>query len=116
MQREIENAGIMTVSLSNIPDLTASVGVPRLVAIEYPFGRTIGLPDDCDGQRTIVRTALESAATMQEPGTVVHLPYEWQEPPKRARAHPLVPPPITQHLRRHPWDLPKLLTRDVPQP
>ena len=115
MQREIESAGIMTVSLSNIPDLTASVGVPRLVAIEYPFGRTLGLPNDCDGQRAIVQTALETAAAMTQPGTVVHLPLEWQEPPKRARAHPPVPPPIVQHLRRHPWDLPRLLSRDVPK-
>jgi hypothetical protein len=115
VQREIESAGIATVSLSNIPDLTASVGVPRLVAIEYLFGRTVGMPNDADGQREVVRATLQAAAEMKQGRDVVHLPFEWLEPPKRARAHPRQPPPIVQHLRRHPWDLPKLLLWDVPE-
>ncbi len=115
MQREIESAGIATVSVSNIPDLTASVGVPRLVALEYPFGRNLGMPNDAEGQRTVVRATLETAVEMNQAGSVLHLPFEWPEPPQRARAHPPQPPPIVQHLRRHPWDLPKLLARDVPE-
>ncbi len=102
-------------ALSNIPDLTASVGVPRLVGLEYPFGRTVGMPNDAEGQRAVVRAALEAAVDMKQPGECVHLPFEWPEPPQRARAHPPQPPPIVQHLRRHPWDLPKLLARQVPK-
>jgi D-proline reductase (dithiol) PrdB len=115
VQRENESAGIATMSLSNIPDLTASVGVPRLVAIEYPFGRTLGMPNDAEGQRVVVCATLQAAAHMSHAGERVDLPFEWPEPPKRARAHPPQPPPIVQHLRRHPWDLPKLLARDVPE-
>ncbi len=108
-------AGLATVSLSNIPELTASVGVPRLVAIEYPFGRNVGMPGDAAGQRRVLCSALQAAADMKCAGDCVHLSFEWPEPPKMARAHPPVPPPIVQHLRRHPWDLPRLLTRDVPK-
>ena len=44
VQREIEAAGISTISLSMMPELTQSVGVPRIAAIEHPFGLTLGLP------------------------------------------------------------------------
>ncbi len=113
VQREIESAGIATVALSNIPDLTASVGVPRLVAIAYPFGRTVGMPGDVEGQRQVLCSTLQAATEMKHAGDCVHLTFDWPEPPKRARAHPPVPPPIAQHLRHHPWDVPKLLARDV---
>jgi hypothetical protein len=115
VQREIEAAGMATITLSNIPDLTASVSAPRIAAIEYPFGRTLGRPDDAEGQRAVLRAALQALAEMQTPGGVCHLPFEWPEPPRRARAHPPEPPPIAQYLRSHPWLLPNLLARSVPK-
>lgn len=115
MQREIEAAGIATIILSNIPDLTASVGVPRIAAIEYPFGRTLGMPGDHDGQMAVLRATLGVLARMETPGSIEHLPFTWPEPPAKARSHPTEPPPIAQYLRTHPWDLPRLMARDVPR-
>jgi hypothetical protein len=110
---EIERAGIPTLCLSNIPDLTAAVGVPRLAALEHPFGRTVGQPGDADGQLTVLRETFGALGEMQHPGTVVHLPFEWPEPLSRARAHPSPPPPIATYLKKRPWEFPKLVTRKI---
>jgi hypothetical protein len=114
-QREIERAGMTTVALSNIPDLTAAVSVPRLVGIEYPFGQTVGRPGDREAQRAVLWGALEAAEEMAVPGSVRHLPLEWSGTEEEAQAHPLEPPPIVGYLRRHPWHLPRLLSRNVPR-
>ena len=112
-QREIERAGMTTVTLSNIPDLTAAVSVPRLVGIEHPFGQTVGKPGDEDGQRAVLRGVLEAVEAMTLPGSIRHLPFEWVGTAEEARAHPPEPPPIASYLKRHPWHLPKLLSRSV---
>lgn len=114
VQREIEAAGIVTVTLSTIPELTESVGVPRIAAIEYPIGRSFGRPGDADGQRAVLRAALRVAETAAAPGTVVALPFEWPDPPSRSRSIPAEPPPITKLLKKKPWLLPRLLNRDPP--
>jgi hypothetical protein len=114
-QREIEAAGITTISLSNIPDLTAAVSVPRIAAIEHPFGRIVGKPGDEDGQRAVLRGALEAVEEMKVPGSIKHLPFEWPGTAKEAQSHPSEPPPIVGYLKRHPWQLPRLLSRNVPR-
>jgi len=103
-----------TITLSNIPDLTASVSAPRIAAIEYPLGRTLGQPGDSEGQKAVLRATLQALKEMDTPGSIRHLPFEWPEPPKQARTHPSEPPPIAKHLQRHPWQLPNLLSRNVP--
>ena len=50
-QRVLEAAGIATVTLSMIPDLTRAVGVPRLVGVSHPMGRPFGRPGDADRLR-----------------------------------------------------------------
>ena len=114
-QREIEDAGITTVALSNIPDLTAAVGVPRLVGIEYPFGQIMGRPGDWEGQRAVLAGALEAVEQIQTPGCVRHLPFEWPGTLKDLRTH-TPEPPIAGYLKKHPWHLPKLYSRNIPRP
>lgn len=115
VQREIEAAGITTITLSSIPDLTASVGVPRLAAIEYPLGRPFGQPGDVAGQTAVLRATLQALEGTGTPGGRVDLPFKWPEPPKQARGEPHDPPPIVGHLMRHPLQFRRLLKRDVPQ-
>lgn len=113
MQRKIEAAGIPTIILSNIPDLTASVSVPRIAAIEYPCGRTLGLPRDVEGQTAVLRDTLHALVEIEKPGEIRHLPYRW---PESADQKPeLKPPPIAEYLKRHPWDLRRLINRDIPE-
>jgi len=114
-QRAIEHAGITTIALSNIPDLTAAVGVPRLVGIEHPFGQIMGRPGDQDRQRAVLQSALEAVETMETPGSIKHLPFEWPGTAREAPVHPPEPSPIVEYLKRHPWHLPRLLSRDIPR-
>jgi hypothetical protein len=114
LQRKIEAAGFSTITLSPVPELTASVSVPRVAAIEYPLGRTLGQPGDAAGQTVVLRATLAALETIRTPGGVVHLPFEWPETPKQVHNHPQVDPPIGRYLARNPWFLPKLLSRNVP--
>ncbi len=113
-QREIERAGITTIALSIIPDLTSAVSVPRLAGIEHPFGQTMGRPGEKDRQLAVLLAALEAVEEMRVPGSMTHLPFEWTGTRKEALAQPPVPPPIVGHLKWHPWELPRLMARDVP--
>ena len=110
----IEAAGFSTICLSNVPALTASASVPRLVAIEYPFGRTLGFPGDAAGQMEVLRATLSAGLDIEEPGGIRHLPFTWPEPKGKAQAHPAEPPPIATYLKRHPWHIPKFINREIP--
>jgi hypothetical protein len=91
------------------------VGVPRLAAIEHPFGQQVGRPGDKDTQRAVLLAALEAVEEMKVPGSIKHMPFEWTGTRREALAQPPVPPPIVGHLKWHPWELPKLMARDVPR-
>jgi hypothetical protein len=114
-QREIERAGIATIALSNIPDLTSAVSVPRLAAIEHPFGRTMGQPGDKDTQRAVLLATLAAMEDMTVPGSIRHLPFEWTGSMKEALAQPPMAPPIAGYLKWHPWELPRMMSRDLPR-
>jgi hypothetical protein len=96
-----------------IPDLTASAGAPRLAAIEHPFGLTLGLPGDTVRQLAVLRGALRALVEISRPGQVVHLPFEWN-PNQKLNTQPPETPPIARYLARHPWQLPKFLSRTPP--
>jgi len=115
VQRQIEAAGISTIALSMIPDLTWSVGVPRLAAIEHPFGLTLGRPGDRDAQTAVLRAVLRALKEMQSPGSVTNLPFAWPESGGKSPYHPAEPPPIGKYLVRHPWLYPRLLARNIPE-
>jgi hypothetical protein len=114
VQREIETAGISTITLSGIPDLTVSVSVPRLAAIEHPLGYLLGQPGDKEGQLAVLVSALEALVGIEKPGSVLHLPYEWPESAKKLNADPEEHPPIVKYLLKHPWHIPNLLKRNIP--
>lgn len=110
----MEYAGITTIALSNIPELTAAVGVPRLVGIEYPFGQIMGMPGDREGQQAVLQGLFDAVVEMKRPGSVTSLPLAWPGTKSETRTHPQVPPPIAGYLKRHPWHLPKLFSRQIP--
>ena len=114
VQREIEAAGFSTISLSMMPELTRSVSVPRIAAIEQPFGLTLGLPQDAVRQLAVLRATLRALEEISQPGTVVHLPFEWDSSEK-LNIYPPEIPPIARFLRRRPWYVPKFLNRTPPE-
>ena len=111
----MEAAGISTISLSPVPDFTASVGAPRVAAIEYPLGQPFGKPGDIEGQTAVLRATLEALKEIDQPGLVRHLPFEWPDSDGLKISHPKEPPPITRYLRRRPRQYFKLVAGDIPE-
>ena len=86
--RSLEENGISTVVLSMIPEFNREIGIPRVAAIEYPFGRIVGEVDDIDGQNKVLKEAISVLENAEKPGDVVHLPFTWHEEPKATDRHP----------------------------
>jgi D-proline reductase (dithiol) PrdB len=114
VHREIEAAGFSTISLSMMPELTKSVGVPRIAALEHPFGLTLGMPHDTVRQLAVLRATLRALEEISQPGAVVHLPFEW-DIKEKLNIYPPEAPPLARYLRRHPWHFPKFLNRIPPE-
>lgn len=78
------------------PEYNREVGIPRVAAIEYPYGRTLGQVGDYEGQRKVLLEALSVFGKAQEPGQVFHLPFTWPEEPKDTKWHPPEISPIVK--------------------
>jgi len=98
--RVIEAAGIPTVTLNMIWAYQTLVGMPRVAAIEHPFGRPYGDVGDVQRQREVVRAALGLFESAQAPGEIAHLPFRWHEPPKQTAWHPKEASPIIAMLNK----------------
>jgi D-proline reductase (dithiol) PrdB len=77
IQRAIEAAGIATISIALCRDVVESVGTPRAVHYGFPFGFTLGESNDQAVQLRILKDTLRSLEDIDQPGTIVDLPYEW---------------------------------------
>ncbi len=58
IQREIEQAGITTVSISLVREFTEKVRPPRALWVPFPFGRPLGAPGNVKVQRQVIMRAL----------------------------------------------------------
>jgi hypothetical protein len=94
--RFLEEAGFSTVTLTMTPEYHKQVGIPRVAAIEYPYGRPIGDVHDREGQRAVLLEALSVFAKAKSPGEVFHLPFTWPEEPKKTDWHPPEMSPIVK--------------------
>lgn len=98
--RAIEAAGITTVTLNMIWPYQRLVGMPRVAAIEHPFGRPYGDVGDRRTQREVLLAALRLAETAREPGHVEHLPCVWHEAPEQTKWQPDEPSPIIEWIKK----------------
>ena len=95
----LEAQGFSTVILTNTPEFHRQVGIPRVAAIEYPYGRPVGQVNDRDGQRAVLLEALAVFEKAKEPGQIFNLPFIWPEEPKKADWQPPEISPIVElHL------------------
>jgi len=90
----IEAAGVPTVTLNMIWIYHHLVGIPRVAAIEHPFGRPYGDVGEAETQRAVLRAALSVFEKAREPGHVEHLPFRWHQEPAETKWHPKEPSPI----------------------
>lgn len=100
LARTLEAAGLATVLVTMMPYWAEKVGAPRALAVEHPFGQTLGQPGDAAGQRRVIEQALAVLATAVVPGAIVHSPEVWPIPQKEAYKawQPAEPSPIIAEL------------------
>jgi hypothetical protein len=65
--------------LGSARDILAAGAPPRAAFLDYPLGHSAGRPFDPDDQYRVVRAALETAARIDAPGTIVALDAHWDE-------------------------------------
>jgi hypothetical protein len=83
-----------------MPYWAEKVGVPRALAVEFPFAQTLGRSHDAAQQRRVILQALEVLESASEPGRIVHSEERW--PQEQAEAirdwQPSKPSPIIREM------------------
>lgn len=84
-----------------MPDIAQRIGIPRALAVEFPFGHTLGHAHDEPEHRVVLTAALELLEQARAPETVALLEAKWPDPNGvwRKRWHPSEPSPIIKMLR-----------------
>ena len=100
LARTLEAAGLSTILVTMMPFWAEKIGVPRTLAVEFPFGHTLGWPHDAGQQTRVIRQALAMLETAEAPGTIVHSPETWPVPQREASKdwQPEEPSPIIQMM------------------
>lgn len=95
-----ESAGFSTVLITPMPYWAERIGVPRTLAVEFPFGHALGEPGNVAQQLRIIEQALDLLETAEAPGTIVHSPEQWPQPTDEAIKswQPKEPSPIITEL------------------
>jgi D-proline reductase (dithiol) PrdB len=78
IQREIETAGIPSIGVSIIREYSEKVKPPRTVFLKWPFGHPLGEPFNIAQQRVVLAETLRALYAIQDPGTIIDLPYRWR--------------------------------------
>lgn len=82
-----------------VPEFNRQIGIPRVAAIEYPFGRTVGQVNDAADQRRVLLETISCLEKAKNPGQVFHLPFTWPEEPKETKWHPPEISPILKFFQ-----------------
>lgn len=64
---ELERAGIPTVCLMLLREVAEKVRPPRSLVVPFAHGYTLGAPHDAEGQKAILRKALQLLARSDVP-------------------------------------------------
>ncbi len=78
IQREIEKTGIPTIGVSIVRKYSETVKPPRTIFLRWPFGHPFGEPFNTTQQRVVLAEAMRALYKIQEPGTIIDLPYRWR--------------------------------------
>ena len=76
--REIERAGISSVTLSVVREASLRTPAPRNVFVAFRLGQIFGEPGAPVQQRAILMDALAAFARLGTPGAILDLPYRWK--------------------------------------
>jgi D-proline reductase (dithiol) PrdB len=78
VQRVIEHAGIITISISLNRTITLKVKPPRAIYPGFMLGHPMGRPHDIEFQCRVIKDVLQKLYTMKEPGTLLGIDYRLQ--------------------------------------
>lgn len=83
-----------------MPYWAEKVGTPRTLAVEFPFGHTLGQPHNVAQQMRVIVEALAVLKTAVSPGTILHSHEKWPQPTAEAIKawQPERPSPIIAEL------------------
>ncbi|NIS79055.1 MAG: hypothetical protein GTO14_02260 [Anaerolineales bacterium] len=100
LARTLEAAGLATILVTMMPYWAEKTGVPRTLAVEFPFGQTLGQPHNVEQQMRVIQEALSVLEEAQGPGTIVHSSETWPVPPEEAQKvwQPPHPAPIIAEM------------------
>ena len=103
LARTLEAAGLSTILVTNMPFWVEKVGVPRTLAVEFPFGHTLGQPHEVAQQMGVIHQALEVLETEEAPGTIIHSAEMWLVSQKEALKdwQPREPSPVMEVMAPH---------------
>jgi hypothetical protein len=100
LARTLESAGFSTILVTMMPFWAERIGVPRTLAVEFPFAQTLGQPHDTAQQRRVLLQALDVLESVDQPGTIVDSPETWPQPTVTAikEWQPPEPSPVIKAL------------------
>jgi hypothetical protein len=67
VQAELERHGVVTASVTIMPEITRAVGAPRALVVPFGLGRPFGAPGDSAQQSAVLRALLELCARTDVP-------------------------------------------------
>ncbi len=67
---EVERAGIPTACIALVRSVAETLRAPRMLAVPFQFGQTLGAPHDAAGQLTVLR-ALLALLSDRGPGPIL---------------------------------------------
>jgi hypothetical protein len=84
LQRGVDEAGIPTVSITQVPEITR-LSKPSLACfVAHPFGLTLGAPHARNDHLSVLRAVLHELEIGHPPGTIVPLPqFGWPDDLRR---------------------------------
>ncbi len=83
--REIERAGIATVTLSVVRAASVRTPAPRNVFVPFRLGQVFGEPGAAVQQRAVLMDTLNALLSVGTPGGILDLPYRWKRSVYRDR-------------------------------
>lgn len=82
LARELEARGLVTVTLSQEPELARIVGAPRVLELAFPFGAPFGDAGNASLHRAVLEEAWTWLTEATEPGAIRRSPLAWRRDPR----------------------------------
>ena len=100
LARCLEAAGLSTLLITPMPYWAKKIGAPRTLAVEFPFGNTLGEPGNKAQQLRVLQQGMQVLQAATEAGIVEHSREIWPKPVEQAIQswQPGEPSPIIKEL------------------